>query len=79
MSSVTKKPEAKTSSERVRDYRARKRAQGLRLVQFWLPDVNSEEFKKEAHRQSLLVSQSPGEKDDLAFIDSIAAIWQNDE
>lgn len=79
MSSAKQKPEVKTSSERVRDYRARKRAQGMRLVQFWLPDVNSEEFKREAHRQSLLVSQSPGEKDDLAFIDSVAAIWQDDE
>jgi hypothetical protein len=56
----------------MRDYRARQRAKGLRLVQMWLPDTTTEEFKREAHRQSLLVAQSPGEADDIAFIESIS-------
>lgn len=69
----------KSSAERVRDFRARQRAQGLKLVQFWVPDVTSEEFKREAHRQSLAVSRSPGEREDQAFIDSVSAIWQDDD
>ncbi|MDQ6435916.1 antitoxin MazE family protein [Mesorhizobium sp. LHD-90] len=69
----------KSSAERVREFRARQRAQGLKLVQFWVPDVTSEAFKREAHRQSLAVSRGSGEKRDQAFIDSVAAIWQDDD
>jgi hypothetical protein len=61
----------KSSRDKVRAYRARKRREGLRLVQMWLPDVNSPEFAAEAHRQSLAVANSPGEAEDQAFIDAI--------
>lgn len=65
------------SREKVRAHRQRLREQGLRPVQFWLPDVNSPEFIAEAHRQSLLVSQSPSEADDQAFIDSLCVLWDD--
>ncbi len=65
-----------TSAQKVREYRARKRAQGFRLLQRWVPDVDSEEFKREALRQSLEVRNSPTEKEDQDFIDSIS--WWND-
>ena len=58
--------------KRVRAYRARLRAQGLRPVQIWIPDTRSPEFAVEAHRQSLAVSRSRQEKDDQAFIDSVS-------
>jgi hypothetical protein len=45
------------------------RSQGLRLIQFWVPDVRSPEFAAEAHRQSLAVAQSPYEEEDQDFID----------
>lgn len=51
---------------------ARLRAQGLRPVVFWLPDVTSDAFKAEARRQSLLAARSPHADDDQAFIDSIS-------
>jgi len=68
---------AMSSKERVRAYRERMRKQGLRPVTLWLPDMNSPEFKAEAHRQSLAVANSPGEKDNLEFIDSLfdPTIW----
>lgn len=69
----------KSSAERVRDYRERRRKQGLKLVQFWLPDVTSPEFKAEAHRQSLAVANAPHAKDDQEFIDSITVKWWEDE
>jgi hypothetical protein len=69
----------KSSAERVRDYRERKRKLGLKLVQFWLPDVNSPEFKAEAHRQSLAVANTPHAKDDQEFINSITIKWWEDE
>ena len=64
----------RSSNDKVRAYRERMRAQGLRQVQLWIPDVRSAQFKAEAHRQSLAVAQSEGEADDQAFIDSISIL-----
>jgi hypothetical protein len=62
------------TSRRVRDPAERKRLreQGLIPIEFWVPDVNSPEFAAEARRQSLLIANSPEEKNDQAFIDSIS-------
>ena len=64
-----------TSREKVRAHRARLRAQGLRPVTLWLPDMRSPEFAAQAHRDSLAIANSPSEKDDQAFIDSVS--WWN--
>ncbi|HEY1658045.1 MAG TPA: antitoxin MazE family protein [Candidatus Sulfotelmatobacter sp.] len=61
-----------TSRDKVRAHRARLRKQGLRPVQFWIPDMNSPAFIKEARRQAIAVANSPGEADDQNFIDSIS-------
>jgi hypothetical protein len=58
--------------QRVRAYRARLRAQGLRPVQIWVPDVTAEGFAAEAHRQSRAVAASEAADDDQAFVDSIS-------
>ena len=71
MTAASKSP---SSRKRVNDYRARLRAQGLRPIQIWVPDVRSAAFKAEAHRQSLAVAMSEHAEDDQAFIDSIS-IW----
>lgn len=60
------------SRQKVRDHRARMRAKGMKLVQFWVPDTSSAEFKAEARRQSRLIAQSPQDADDQAFIDSLS-------
>ena len=65
---------AKSSRDKVRAHRERLRRQGLRPIQIWVPDVRSPEFAREAHRQSLLIANSPQEKDDQAFVDSIS-VW----
>lgn len=62
----------KSSREKVRAHRDRLRQQGLRPIQLWVPDVNSPDFRKEAHRQSLAAAMSPRAEDDQAFIDSIS-------
>jgi len=59
------------SRRRVRAHRQRLRAQGLRPVQIWVPDVNAEGFAAEAHRQSRAVTVSDAD-DDQAFVDSIS-------
>lgn len=43
-------------------YRARLRAQGLRPVQLWVPDVRRPGFAEECRRQSMLVRNDPAEK-----------------
>jgi hypothetical protein len=61
----------KTRSK-VRAHRDRLRAQGLRPVQIWVPDLGSARLAAEAHRQSLSVAHSRGAADDQAFIDAIS-------
>lgn len=61
-----------SSRTRVRRHRERLRAQGLRPVQIWVPDVAAPGFAEEAHRQSRAVSESVSAADDQAFVDSIS-------
>jgi hypothetical protein len=58
--------------DKVRAYRDRLRAQGLRPIQIWVPDVRASSFRSEAHRQSLMVATSGHAADDQAFIDAIS-------
>lgn len=51
------------------------RAEGLRPVQIWVPDVRSPEFAAEAHRQSLLVANAALETDDMEFVEQISEDW----
>ncbi|MBR0959191.1 antitoxin MazE family protein [Bradyrhizobium japonicum] len=64
----------KPSRLKVQAHRDRLRAQGLRPIQIWVPDVRSASFKAEAHRQSLAVATSTQEYDDQAFIDSVSML-----
>lgn len=66
-----------SNRERVRDHRTRLRAQGLRPIQIWVPDVRSDVFAAEARRQSAAVAAAPGAAEDQAFIDSIS-VWAED-
>lgn len=61
----------RSSREKVRNYRERMRARGMRPIQFWVPDTRTAKFAKEAHGQSLAVAKSAHERGDQAFIDEI--------
>lgn len=71
--------QARSSRAKVAAHRQRLRAQGLRPITIWVPDVRSAEFAAEARRQSLLAANSPHEADDQAFVDSVSALWIDDE
>ncbi len=60
------------SSARVREHRARLRAQGLRPMQIWVPDVRAPWFAREAHRQSRAVAAGRLAAEDQAFVDAIS-------
>jgi Protein of unknown function (DUF3018) len=61
-----------SSRYKVRAHRKRLRARGLRPIQVWVPDTRTAAFKVEAHRQSLVVAQSPHARQDQNFIDTIS-------
>jgi hypothetical protein len=68
----------KATRAKVSAYRTRMRAQGMRLLQIWVPDTRSPEFAKEARRQSRAVARSPQEKDDIAFVESHSSwLWED--
>ena len=64
----------KPSRTKVRRHRERLRAQGLRPIQIWAPDVRASSFRAEAHSQSLAVAASAHADEDQAFIDA-ASDW----
>lgn len=65
-------PSSPLSRDKVRQHRERLRAQGLRPVQFWVPDVRTEAFRVEAQRQAQAVAASRQENDDQAFVDAVS-------
>ena len=62
--------------DRVGAHRDRMREQGFRLVQVWVPDVRSESFVVEAHRQSAAVARADRVSDDQAFVEAASAPWE---
>ena len=67
----------KPTKMKVQAHRDRLRAQGLRPIQIWVPDVRAPSFRSEAHRQSLAVAASAHAAEDQAFIDAVSA-WDDE-
>ncbi len=63
---------ARTSREKVRLHRERLRAQGLRPVQIWVPDVRARSFISAARKQSMAVAASKSAAADQRFIDAVS-------
>jgi hypothetical protein len=64
-------------AERMRGYRARKQAAGLRLIQLWVPDTRSRRFAAECRRQCRLLKRDAAEAGALGFIERTGA-WDDD-
>lgn len=64
-----------TTRDRVSNHRRRMRAQGLRPVQIWVPDMRRETFTAEAARQAALVADAERNDDTQDFIEAVAASW----
>lgn len=69
---MSRRRSAVSVADRVRQHRKRLRAQGLRPIQIWVPDVRSPEFVTQAHQQSVAVASSVQAADDQAFIDALS-------
>ncbi|TQK18656.1 DUF3018 family protein [Microbacterium sp. SLBN-154] len=64
--------------ERVSEHRRRMRERGFRPVQVWVPDVRTPSFAAEAARQAALVAHADRTSDDQAFIEAVAAPWDDE-
>ena len=69
---MTRRRAAVPVADRVHGHRARLRAQGLRPIQIWVPDVRSPVFVRQAHEQAVAVAASEHTVDDQAFIDAVS-------
>jgi hypothetical protein len=49
----------------------------MKPITIWVPDVRSEEFAREAHRQSLLIARSPADEEEQAWVDE-ASMWADE-
>jgi hypothetical protein len=63
---------SETSAQRVKAWRRRQLAQGLRPVQIWVPDTRAPEFADQAHQQTVAVAESDHATADQAFIDAVS-------
>lgn len=68
-----------TGAERAARYRAAKRAQGLRLKQFWVPDLRDPQVRDQFRREGVEINRRDDEDDVMAFIEAAQEdIWANE-
>jgi len=59
------------STQKMRQYRERLKASGLRPIQLWVPDVRSQKIINEVRKQSVRVSSDSKETGIMKFVESV--------
>ena len=59
------------SAQKMRQYRARLRASGLRPIQLWLPDIRSQKIIDEIRKQSIRVRSNSHDARITDFVESV--------
>jgi hypothetical protein len=59
--------------DKFRRFRARKKAQGLREVRMWVPDVRSPEFQARLKEQMEAINASQSEREVMDWIEEVIA------
>jgi len=59
------------SAQKMRNYRNRMKAAGLRPIQLWVPDIRSQKIVAEIRRQSIRVSSATEEPRIMDFVESV--------
>lgn len=62
----------KTAKERMTARRKRLRAQGLRPVQFWVPDLRNPKVRADLRRQGRLLAKHPENGEIDAWIEAVS-------
>lgn len=57
--------------DKFRRYRARKKAQGLREIRMWVPDVDAPGFQERLDRQIAAINASKSHREALDWIDGV--------
>jgi len=65
-----KKSKPKTARQRMQARRARLRAQGLKAVQFWVPDLRNPRVRARLRREAALLAKHPANDEIDAWIDA---------
>lgn len=64
--------------DKFRRYRARKKAQGLREVRMWVPDVDAPGFQERLDRAVAAINASPDEVEAMKWCEAAATEVWND-
>lgn len=64
---------AASPAPRMKQYRERLRAAGLRPIQLWVPDTRAPGFAAECRRQSAALANDAAEADAADFIEAVGA------
>jgi len=59
--------------DKFRRYRARKKAQGLREIRLWVPDVNAPGFQERLDRQLEAINASRSHREAMDWIEEVIA------
>jgi len=59
------------SAQKMRQYRDRLKASGLRPIQLWVPDIRSQKIIDEVRKQSIRVSSDSQEPLIMDFVESV--------
>ena len=59
------------SAHKMRQYRDRLKAAGLRPIQLWVPDIRSQKIIDEVRKQSIRVSSDSQEPRIMDFVESV--------
>jgi len=70
---------AERDPSKFRRYRARKKAQGLREIRMWVPDVHSPEFQAQAKREAEILRGVREEQESLDLIEAVMAETMKDK
>ena len=71
MPSSLKKSKPKTARQRMQARRVRLRAQGLKPVQFWVPDLRNPRVRASIRREAALLSKHVANDEIDAWIDAV--------
>jgi hypothetical protein len=71
MTAPRRKSKPKTAQQRMAARRARLRAQGLRPVQYWVPDLRDPTVLADLRRQARLLAQHPENAEIDAWIEAL--------
>jgi hypothetical protein len=59
--------------DKFRRYRARKKAQGLREIRMWVPDVNAPDFQERLDQETATINSSRSSREALDWIEEVIA------